>query len=615
MKARSFNVQCSMFNVQCSSSAFPFIAPNCSKLQLIAPKLKKAGPFGSVTNGNQRKVTVTKVKLFTRSQHVPRFKAPQLSTLNPQPLSGLRPIATSLPQLRRNTTSLSQLHRGNPLPNFLPDGGNKIRVNQCASVVKPSLMKTIYAACNSFRSSIASRSFAFNFRFSIVDCRFAVVLLACLLTLPVAAIAATPSLRYSDASSPDFFPIMTWDPQHGWTKPFKDEPKNGLEAIAECNFNMAGFVFPKDLKKCEKLGMGALVLPVDQEDFTNFEYFRLWSKLPDAEIDARIKKVVDAASGHPAFAGVFIVDEPHVREFPGLAKAVAAVKKYAPGKLAYINLFPNYATLGAGNLSQLGTDSYTEYLERFVNEVHPQVISYDNYMVESSDDLKDAAKAASYYRNLLEVRRVAQKYHLPFLNIVTSNQIRPHTPIPSPQNLLMQAYTTLAAGYRGVTWYTFYARGYHYAPVGNDGNRTLTFYFLKEVNRQIATLAPILCKLQSTGVYFSYGVPPSGGSAPDHLKAGLPTDLPTVPGKLIDSLTANEPLMIGEFSGRNGEHYAMLVNLSLERTTQVKINRSRRGDEADSGIKIISAVNRSLSNYDQKLGFWLNAGQGVLVQL
>ena len=78
---------------------------------------------------------------------------------------------------------------------------------------------------------------------------------------------------------------------------------------------------------------------------------------------------------------------------------------------------------------------------------------------------------------------------------MTSNQIRPHTPIPSPQNLLLQAYTTLAAGYRGVTWYTFYSRGYHYAPIDNDGNRTLTYEYLKEVNRQIATLAPILCKL------------------------------------------------------------------------------------------------------------------------
>src|SRR5437762_12535538 len=97
--------------------------------------------------------------------------------------------------------------------------------------------------------------------------------------------------------------------------------------------------------------------------------------------------------------------EPSVKDFPVLGKAVAAVKKYAPGKLAYINLFPDYATLGAKDTSQLGTSNYTDYLERFVAEVQPQCLSYDNYMVQFSMDLRDRGMAAGYFRNLLEVRR------------------------------------------------------------------------------------------------------------------------------------------------------------------------------------------------------------------
>ncbi|MGZ4962326.1 MAG: hypothetical protein ACXWKG_04780 [Limisphaerales bacterium] len=416
--------------------------------------------------------------------------------------------------------------------------------------------------------------------------------LAC--TMAVAAHGAS-KLDYSDVSKPEFFPIMTWDPQHGWTKPFTNNPANGLDAIAECNFNVAGFVFPKDLPKCKKLGLGGILLPTEN-DFTNFEYFRNWSKMSDAEIDGRIKNLAHQAGSNPAFKGIFIVDEPHVREFAGLAKAVAAVKKYAPGKLAYINLFPDYATLGAPDRSQLGTESYTEYLERFVNEVHPQVISYDNYMVEFSDDLKNSGTAASYYRNLLEVRRVGQKYHLPFMNIVTSNQIRPNTTIPSPQNLLFQAYTTLAAGYRGVTWYTFYCRGYHYAPVDNDGNRTLTYQYLKEVNRQVATLAPILCRLESTGVFFTKPAPIE--------------NLPALPGKLIESISSATPVMVGEFKGLNGESYAMVVNLSLESTAQLKIDAN-----AGKSFSLISAVDRSTSKYDKKNGLFLNAGQGMLLKI
>jgi hypothetical protein len=153
--------------------------------------------------------------------------------------------------------------------------------------------------------------------------------------------------------------------------------------------------------------------------------------------------------------GCFIRDEPGALEFPYLAKLVAAVKRHDPGKLAYINLFPGYATLGARDTSQLQAETFTEYLERYVAQVKPQFISYDNYMVEYSQDLRDRVKAASYFRDLLEVRRVAMKHHLPFWNVVSSNQIRPFTTPPSPANLLLQAWTTLAAGGRGVSWFKY----------------------------------------------------------------------------------------------------------------------------------------------------------------
>ena len=265
-------------------------------------------------------------------------------------------------------------------------------------------------------------------------------------------------LAAGDITQPDFFPILPWDPYHGWSKPFVEHRPNGLESIADCHFNMAGFVQPRDLRRCEKLHLAAIVVP-DDDDATSPSYQREWKKMSGEAIERRIQQIIRAAGKSPAIKGYFIMDEPGVVDFPALGQVVAAVKKHAPGKLAYINLFPNYATLGAPDQSQLGTSSYTEYLERFVAEVNPQVISYDNYMVQYSDDLKDTAQAANYYRNLLEVRRVAQEHHLPCLHIVSANQIRPPAPIPSPANLQFQAYTTLAAGYRGVTWYQLLRTG------------------------------------------------------------------------------------------------------------------------------------------------------------
>jgi hypothetical protein len=307
--------------------------------------------------------------------------------------------------------------------------------------------------------------------------------------------------------------------------------------------------------------------------------------------------MVKSTGSNETIKGFFIMDEPSVSDFPALGKAVAALKKFAPGKWAYINLYPNYATLGAPDTSQLGASNYTEYLERFVSEVRPQVLSYDNYMVQFSDDLKNTGTAGSYFRNLVEVRRVGQKYHLPCLQIVAANQLRPAHTIPTPANLLLQAYTTLAAGFRGVTWYTYFSRGYAHGAIGSDGAKTITWPYLQEVNRQIAVLAPVLSRLVSTGIYFTEPLPASG--------------LPKLPGKVLESVTATSPLMIGEFLGDRGENLVMLVNLSLEHSAKFSMV-AKNPDEIFSEVSAIDAELRPFKGRNDD--HWLTPGQGILLK-
>jgi hypothetical protein len=401
--------------------------------------------------------------------------------------------------------------------------------------------------------------------------------------------------------SPDFFPILTWDRLRGWKPPYRDA-KVGLPSIAECHFTIAGFVHVDDLPACESLGLVAIVAPDEKAAAAGRE----WLKLSDAEIDRRVKTMVERAGTGKAVLGYSIIDEPGVTVFPKLAKAVAAVKKYAPGKLAYINLYPSYATVGAPDRSQLGTATYTEYLERFVTEVKPQLLSYDNYMIEYSDDQQDAKKAASYYADLLEVRRVAKKYCLPFWQVVSCNQIRPFTTIPSPASMALQAYTTLVAGGRGISWFKYHQDAYHYAPIDNAGEKTLTWRYLQAVNHQVRTLGPIMNRLHSTGVYFTS--PPSGASA-------------VLPGALVKQIRskasrrglgkAEPPLMVGEFKDPSGGDYVMIVNLSLQRSANVELETIR----PHKTKQVFSAETGSASPLDEKNGLWLMAGHGALLKL
>lgn len=373
---------------------------------------------------------------------------------------------------------------------------------------------------------------------------------------------------------------------------FIDQDK-GLKGMAECYFTLADAADPQKMKLCEKLGLGVIVS--EEPHLLGYD----WSKMTDEEIDSYIKNMIDRAGNSKAIIGYHICDEPSAVTFPALGKAVAAVKKYAPGKLAAINLYPNYATLWQMDQikSQLGTKSYTEYLERFVNEVHPPYICYDNYMVQFSMDLQQSERAKSYFTNLLEVRRVAKKYNLPFWNVVSSNQIRPFTTIPSPANLLFQGYTTLAAGASGIRWYTYHGQAYGYNPIDKNENKTQTWYYLKEVNRQLSVLGPIIKQLHSTGVYFT---------------SPAPVDtLPLLPGNCIEKIETEVPMMIGEFVSENGLNYIMVVNLSLEKSAKFKINTKITNEK----IWIVSTgENGYLVETDINEGYWLTAGSGVLIK-
>lgn len=373
---------------------------------------------------------------------------------------------------------------------------------------------------------------------------------------------------------------------------FIDQDK-GLKSMADCYFTLSDAAEPQNYELCKKLGLGVIVSKGPHIKGSE------WHKMSDNEIDSYVKNMIEDAGKSDAILGYFICDEPSALHFPQLAKAFEAVRKYAPGKWPTVNLYPNYATLWQMDQvkSQLGTRSYTEYLERFVNEVKPDFLSYDNYMVQFSLDNKDREKIKKYFSNLLEIRRISTKYNLPFWNVVSSNQIRPHTTIPSPANMLFQAYTSLAAGAGGIRWYTYHGQAYGYNPLDKNENKTMTWYYLREVNRQLSIIGPIIKQLKSTGVYFTDPSPADS--------------LPMLPGNYVRKLETSESMMIGEFTSKKGTNYIMVVNLSLERSAKFILHTEIPNEK----IWIFQAAeNGYLVETDINEGYWLTAGAGVLIR-
>src|SRR5687768_14261122 len=144
--------------------------------------------------------------------------------------------------------------------------------------------------------------------------------------------------------------------------------------IKEANFNV---VFPpraldptltveqnlKVLDLCRTLNLRAVVYDP-----------RMPRSLSAPGAKAAIDATVAAYQHQPALMAYFITDEPGAAEFAGLGDVAAYLKAKDPHHPAYVNLFPTYAAPG----SQLGTETYEQYVDQFVKAVDPFVISYDH---------------------------------------------------------------------------------------------------------------------------------------------------------------------------------------------------------------------------------------------
>jgi len=391
----------------------------------------------------------------------------------------------------------------------------------------------------------------------------------------------------------NLFPILPWDAQHGFDG--KRSHRQGLKSIADCHFTMAGFVYPHDLPACEQLGLAAIML---NEELPSAAY--KWINHSEQEIDDIIKRWVERVGDSPAVYGYYIMDEPGSQDFASLGIAVAALRKYAPDKQAYINLFPNYASMGEPGQSQLGTSTYEEHLERFVAEVKPPFITYDSYQVQYSQDAREAPKMASYYTNLLQVRETALKHDLPFWQIVSAMQIMDSAMPPTPATMLLQAYTTLTAGGRSVGWFTYYSYGSYYAPIDQQGNKTWIWHYLAETNRQLTLLGPVMNQLTSTGVYFC------GLQQCDPVYE----QLPALPSGLGVELASEMPLMAGEFRDANGKPYLMVTNLSPERSAHVTFSWT----DVFGTPEAFSVGDGTYHALPGDNSLWLAPGMGILLR-
>jgi hypothetical protein len=309
--------------------------------------------------------------------------------------------------------------------------------------------------------------------------------------------------------------------------PADDRMEEHYRRIAEANFTVVlggfGVREPQQMKRqldlCEKYGLKA-ILPATHRSF---------EELPDG----------------PACWGYGLKDEPTAAEFQHLATRVKEVRETRPGKLAFINLFPSYA-----NSQQLGTPTYDEHVQLFLEQTQVDVLCFDYYPMMTPE----ADGREGYCENLDTIRRHALKAGIPFWNFFNIMPFGPHSD-PTEAQVVWQIYTSLAYGAKGVLYFCYWTpRGGEFpkggAIITAEGRTTRHYDQARRINAKLKNLGPTLMKLTSTRVV---------RIKPGENAAKLLADAP------LRSLTGGDYL-VGIFDHADGRQAVLLNNYRFSHT-------------------------------------------------
>ena len=275
---------------------------------------------------------------------------------------------------------------------------------------------------------------------------------------------------------------------------------------------------------------------------------RIHRDLPDRpNWEQVVQEVVADYGDHPALWGYFLTDEPHLSHFENLAKLTRAFQARDPGRIPYINLFPNYASP-----DQLGTIDYETHVRAYLDTVRSPLLSYDHYALLEKGDRPE------YFPNLETIRREALRAGVPFWNIVLST---PHFAYrdPSPADMRWQVYTTLAYGGKGLAYFTYWtpdAENYRSGIIDMFGQPTARYQVVRQLNLEIKGLSAHLLGLTSTGVHH-WPEAPAGSRF-------LPGD------GLVASIEGGE-FIVGEFTDAANLPWVMVVNRNREHAAFVTL--------------------------------------------
>ncbi len=220
----------------------------------------------------------------------------------------------------------------------------------------------------------------------------------------------------------------------------------------------------------------------------------------------------------PALFNYHVFDEPNSSDFAALRSVSDMLSALDPAHEPYINLFPNYASP-----EQLGTPTYEQYVERFVQEVRPTMISYDHYHFCKNEQLGShtfenerdrmiyenaflALERPGFFDNIEQIREASLRHGLPFMLIVLLLEHGPYRYLTEAE-LRWEVFQGLAYGASYLSYFTYWTPPYDdvwrckEGMISEDGKRCRHYYDVQRINVDLQSIGDQLVGARSEAVF------------------------------------------------------------------------------------------------------------------
>jgi hypothetical protein len=349
-----------------------------------------------------------------------------------------------------------------------------------------------------------------------------------------------------------------------------------FKELADAGFTLHYFAYSPELNKkalelAQQVGVKLIIWDSRIEK-------QLTKPLDQVELE-KLDQMVEDYKNYPALWGYILADEPDASMFENLALIKKQILLKDPLHMVHVNLLPDYA-----NKKQLGTNSYQEYVDKYIQVFQPQFLSFDYYPIRNTGLKK------TYYQNLEIIRTAAMKAGIPFWAFTMSSCFYPNFPSPKESWIRFQLYSNLAYGAKGLHYFTYELTPHtkpgedvNTAIIDDKGVPTYLYDIAKRVNSEIHSLESTINQLNSVDVFNSEPLPQGTKPFPENF--------------YIKNISGN-PMLAGYFKDNSGQSFVLLVNRNYEDKVDFTLSVSQKvksfeevSKSGKSGKKVFDVMN------------------------